>query len=170
MPTLPNKLLLILTLTSSLTITNNALASKSDDSWIANRQGMYLISKGQIESAISEFEKACQLDPFNDTALANLACARNNLGVSYAKQLNYKEAIRQFKNAKAQKPEDVSIRLNLLSTLVTMKDADETEKEIKELLKLRPNVTKKHSNESFLKPMNSKNKESAARYSDRTPN
>lgn len=100
---------------------------------------MYLISKGQIESAISEFEKACQLDPFNDTALANLACARNNLGVSYAKQLNYKEAIRQFKNAKAQKPEDVSIRLNLLSTLVTMKDADETEKEIKELLKLRPN-------------------------------
>ena len=116
-----------------------AFASNTDDSWILNKQGLYKISKGNIEGAIADFEKACRLDPFNDTALSNLACARNNLGVSYAKQQNFKEAIRQFRNAKAQKPEDISIRLNLLSTLVTIKNAEETDIEIKELLRLRPN-------------------------------
>lgn len=114
-------------------------ANNSDDSWILNRQGMYKISQGNIQGAIADFEKACRIDPFNDTALANLACARNNLGVTYAKQQNFKEAIRQFKNAKAQKPEDISIRLNLLSTLVTVKNTEEADKEIKDLLKLRPN-------------------------------
>ena len=114
-------------------------ASNSDDSWILNKQGLYKISKGDTEGAIADFEKACRIDPFNDTALSNLACARNNLGVHYAKQQNFKEAIRQFKNAKAQKPEDVSIRLNLLSILVTEKKSEEADREIKELLKLRPN-------------------------------
>ena len=116
-----------------------AFANNSDDSWILNRQGIYKISQGNMEGAISDFEKACRIDPFNETALSNLACARNNLGVYYAKQQNFKEAVRQFKNAKAQKPEDISIRLNLLSTLVTVKNTADADKEIKELLKLRPN-------------------------------
>lgn len=114
-------------------------ASSTDDAWILNRSGMYKIAHGNTEGAISDFEKACKLDPFNDTALSNLACARNNLGVKYAKEQNFSEAIRQFQNAKAQKPEDISIRLNLLSTLVTIKDSSEAEKEIKALVKLRPN-------------------------------
>lgn len=122
-----------------LSLSTSLFANNSDDSWILNRQGMYKISQGKTEEAIADFEKACKLDPFNDTALANLACARNNLGVIYAKKQNFKEAIRQFKNAKAQKPEDISIRLNLLSTLVTVKNTDEADIEIKELLKLRPN-------------------------------
>ena len=125
-------------LSSTLILSSVAYASKTDDSWIMNRQGMYKISKGNIEGAIEDFEKACKLDPFNDTALSNLACARNNLGVSYAKKQNFKEAIRQFRNAKDQKPEDISIRLNLLSTLVTIKSVSDTEAEIKELLALRP--------------------------------
>lgn len=132
-----NNILLILS--AALFINNSLWANNSDDSWILNRQGMYKISQGNTEGAIADFEKACKLDPFNDTALSNLACARNNLGVIYAKQQNFKEAIRQFKNAKAQKPEDISIRLNLLSTLVTVKNIEETDREIQELLKLRPN-------------------------------
>lgn len=112
---------------------------KIDDAWILNRQGMHKISQGDTLGAIEDFEKACKLDPFNDTALSNLACARNNLGVTLAKKQDFSEAIRQFKNAKAQKPEDISIRLNLLSTLVTVKSSREVDKEIKELVKLRPN-------------------------------
>lgn len=133
------KLIFVLTLSSFLALGPDAYASKTDDSWILNRQGMYKISQGNVEGAIDDFEKACRLDPFNDTALANLACARNNLGVNFAKKQNFAEAIRQFKNAKDQKPEDISIRLNLLSTLVTVKNTNDTETEIKELLKLRPN-------------------------------
>ena len=102
------KLIFVLTLSSFLALGPDAYASKTDDSWILNRQGMYKISQGNVEGAIDDFEKACRLDPFNDTALANLACARNNLGVNFAKKQNFAEAIRQFKNAKDQKPEDIS--------------------------------------------------------------
>ena len=134
-----NKINFQLLLLFSLLLNSPSFANNSDDSWILNRQGMYKISQGNTLGAIDDFEKACKLDPFNDTALSNLACARNNLGVTYAKKQNFKEAIRQFKNAKAQKPEDISIRLNLLSTLVTVKNTEEADKEIKEMLKLRPN-------------------------------
>lgn len=114
-------------------------AGHEEDSWLFNRQGMYKISQGEHEAAIRDFEEACRLNPFNDTALANLACARNNLGVTLAARKQFAEAIRQFEAARAQKPEDVSIRLNLLSTLVTVKNAAAVEREARELLKLRPN-------------------------------
>ncbi len=115
-----------------------AFAGHEEESWLFNRQGMFNASQGQTEAAIKDFERACQLNPFNDTALTNLACARNNLGVMMAQKKNYAEAIRQFTAAKAQKPEDVSIRLNLLSTLVTLKNSGAVEQEAREILKLRP--------------------------------
>ncbi len=129
-------LLLIFT---GISCCNKALAGHEEDSWVFNRQGMYKVSQGDHEDAIRDFEQACRLNPYNDTALANLACARNNLGVTLAGKKNFSEAIRQFEAAKAQKPEDVSIRLNLLSTLVTVKNAAAVEREARELMKLRPN-------------------------------
>lgn len=114
-------------------------ADHEEDSWVFNRQGMFKVSQGRFDEAIRDFEKACQLNPFNDTALANLACARNNLGVLLARQNKFAEAIRQFETAKAQKPEDISIRLNLLSILVNLKNAPAVEKESHEIMNLRPN-------------------------------
>lgn len=114
-------------------------ASNVDDAWLFNRQGLFKASQGDHAGAIKDFEKACRLNPFDDNALTNLACARNNLGVILANQKNYAEAIRHFNAAKAQKPEDISIRLNLLSTLVTVKDAAAIEREAAEIIALRPN-------------------------------
>jgi tetratricopeptide (TPR) repeat protein len=114
-------------------------ATNVDDAWLFNRQGLFKASQGDHAGAIKDFEKACRLNPFDDNALANLACARNNLGVILANQKNYTEAIRHFNAAKAQKPEDISIRLNLLSTLVTVKDAAAIEREAAEIIALRPN-------------------------------
>ena len=74
-----------LALCATITVATPIFASNADDAWILNKQGLYKISQGNTKGAIADFEKACQLDPFNDTALANLACARNNLGVNYAK-------------------------------------------------------------------------------------
>lgn len=116
-----------------------ARAASEDDSWLFNRQGIFKASQGDHAAAIKDFEQACRLNPFNDAALANLACARNNMGVILASQKNYTEAIRQFNAAKAQKPEDISIRLNLLSALVTLKELSAIEREAAEILKLRPN-------------------------------
>ncbi len=114
------------------------IAGQEDDSWLFNRQGMLKAGKGDHAGAIRDFETACRLNPFNDAALSNLACAHNNLGVILAGQKNYDEAIRHFTAAKAQKPEDISIRLNLLSTLVTLRDSGAIEREATEIIRLRP--------------------------------
>ena len=82
-----------LTLGIALAVATPVLATNTDDAWILNKQGLYKISQGNTKGAIADFEKACQLDPFNDTALANLACARNNLGVKYAKQQNARQYV-----------------------------------------------------------------------------
>ncbi|PKL48061.1 MAG: hypothetical protein CVV42_11305 [Candidatus Riflebacteria bacterium HGW-Riflebacteria-2] len=113
-------------------------ASYEEDSWAYNRQGMLKVSQGRLNEAIHDFEKACQINPYNDTALANLACARNNLGVIMAQQKKFDEAIRHFEAAKAQKPEEISIRLNLLSVLVNLKNANAVEREAREITCLRP--------------------------------
>ena len=122
-----------------LVLSSACFGNHEEDSWVFNRQGMLKVSQGRFNEAIRDFEKACQLNPFNDTALANLACARNNLGVLLAQQNKYSEAIRQFEAAKAQKPEDLSIRLNLLSILVNLKDSAAVEKEAREISGIRPN-------------------------------
>lgn len=130
------RLLLPLLFVMTLTAAN---AGYEEESWVFNRQGMLKVSQGNLSAAIRDFEKACRLNPFNDTALANLACAHNNLAVLLARQKKFDEAIRHFTTAKAQKPEDISIRLNLLSLLVSLKNASAVEKEAGELTNLRPN-------------------------------
>ena len=134
-----NGRIVMLTLVSLLALAARCHASHEEDSWAYNRQGMLKVSQGRVNEAIHDFEKACQLNPFNDTALANLACAHNNLGVIMAQQKKFDEAIRQFTAAKAQKPEDISIRLNLLSVLVNLKNAAAVEQEAREIILLRPN-------------------------------
>lgn len=135
----PCRVLFLLLVMMHCCLSGPALAGHEEESWLFNRQGMFKVSQGEHEAAIRDFEQACRLNPFNDTALANLACARNNLGVTLASKKDFKEAVRQFEAAKAQKPEDVSIRLNLLSTLVTTRNAAAVEHEAGELVKLRPN-------------------------------
>jgi tetratricopeptide (TPR) repeat protein len=122
----------------SLATATGLFALAQDDSWLYNRQGIFQAAQGNHKAAIREFEKACQIDPFNDSALTNLACAHNNLGVILAGKKQYDEAIHHFTAAKQQKPEDISIRLNLLSTLVTIKNTLAVEKEAGEIIKLRP--------------------------------
>ncbi len=136
---LTRRAIFLLALFSLLLAATQCQAGYEEDSWVFNRQGMLKVSQGRLNEAIHDFEKACQINPYNDTALANLACARNNLGVVMAQQKNFEEAIRQFNAAKAQKPEDVSIRLNLLSVLVNLKNAPSVEREAREITSLRPN-------------------------------
>ncbi len=124
---------------ATLFLTVAAMASQEDDSWLFNRQGIFKAGKGDHAAAIKDFEEACRLNPFNDAALSNLACARNNLGVILAGKKDYQEALRNFYAARAQKPEDLSIRLNLLATLVTIRDITAIEREAAEIIKLRPN-------------------------------
>lgn len=122
-------------------VPNASLASFKDDAWVFNRQGVIKMQKKNIKGAIKDFEKACQLNPFNDVAFSNLACAHNNLGVSLVKDHNFQKAIEHFDAAKAQKPEDISVRLNLLSVYVTLKKTQLAIHEAELITKLRPSDT-----------------------------
>lgn len=115
------------------------LADNQEESWLFNNLGIEKIKKGDITGAIKDFENACRANPFNDTAMANLACARNNLGVVFASEKKYNDAIRCFIAAKAQKPEDVSVRLNLLAVYINLKNQNLAENEAKDVIALRPN-------------------------------
>lgn len=115
-----------------------AYAAPEDDARLENRKGVSEARRGNLEAALASFEDACRVNPFDETALANLACAHNNIGVLLVKEHKYPEAVRHFEASKAQKPEDLQIRFNLLSTRITMRDIDGAAAEARGLLALRP--------------------------------
>lgn len=115
-----------------------AQAAPEDDARLENRKGVSQARRGNLEAALTSFEEACRVNPFDETALANLACAHNNLGVMLVKEHKYAEAVTHFEASKAQKPEDLQIRFNLLSTRITMRDTEGAAAEAKGILTLRP--------------------------------
>lgn len=115
-----------------------SLANQFDKSILLNKRGISKSMQGDFYSAIRDFEQACKLDPFNNKALLNLAKAHNNLGVSLANQKSYFEAIEHLEIATAQTPEDLTIRLNLLSLLVATQNRAKVEQQCFEIIKLRP--------------------------------
>ncbi|HNW33581.1 MAG TPA: tetratricopeptide repeat protein [Candidatus Ozemobacteraceae bacterium] len=113
-------------------------AAPEDDARVENRKGVSQARRGNLEAALTSFEEACRVNPFDETALANLACAHNNLGVLLVKEHKYAEAIRHFEASKKQKPEDLQIRFNLLSARITMRDSDGAAAEARGIITLRP--------------------------------
>ena len=122
-----------------LLLAMNSFAALEDESIIFNSQGIAKAKQGNYREAIKAFEVACQKNPFNNNAYSNLACAHNNMGVLLVNKKEFKNALIHFDIAKSQKPEDVSVRLNLLSTLVILKKTDQAIQEIGAIKKLRPN-------------------------------
>jgi len=117
---------------------NRLWAASEDEARIENREGVGLAKQGDWHGALEAFETACRKDPFDDTALSNLACTHNNIGVFMVKEHRYSEAIRHFRAASAQKPEDLQIRLNLLAALVSIKDVEGAGGEALKILAIRP--------------------------------
>ncbi len=115
-----------------------ARGAPEDEARIQNREGVRLAQSGDWQGALAALEEACRLNPFDDTALTNLACTHNNIGVFLVKEHRHHEAIRHFRAASAQKPEDIQIRLNLLAALVGVRDLETADREARKLLAIRP--------------------------------
>ncbi len=115
-----------------------ANAGLEDEARIQNREGVRLAQQGDWQGALAALEAACRLNPFDDTALTNLACTHNNIGVFLVKEHRHREAIRHFRAAAAQKPEDIQIRLNLLAALIAIRDLEAADREARALLVIRP--------------------------------
>ncbi|MBF0407749.1 MAG: tetratricopeptide repeat protein [Candidatus Riflebacteria bacterium] len=114
-------------------------AYSSDEARISNRAGIQKAASGDWEGAIDLFRRARAISPGDETTLANLASAYNNLGVKLCRNEQYRDAVACFLNAKKIKPEDLDMRFNLLSALVMIRDSERIEMESGEILALRPN-------------------------------
>ncbi len=97
-----------------------------------------LSQRGNIEGSLKAFKRAVEADPNDETARSNLTTTYNNLGVRQCKKGKYLQAIEQFALARAQKPEDLQVRLNLLSALVALRDVERVDREARGILALRP--------------------------------
>ncbi|MFZ2958002.1 MAG: tetratricopeptide repeat protein [Candidatus Ozemobacteraceae bacterium] len=128
----------VILLLAALSAAVPVCASFEDDARISNRDGVVKARHGDWEGAITAFTRARLDDPGDDTALANLASAHNNFGVLLCRQEKYNEGIAHFEEARGQKPEDLEIRLNLLSALVMIHDAERVDREARGILALRP--------------------------------
>ncbi len=130
--------ILAIVVIASIIPVHSLFGSPEDDSRIINREGVLKARQGDLEGALKAFEAACKANPFDENALANLSCAHNNLGVFLVKNNRFSDAVRHFDAAKAQKPEDIEIRFNLVSTLVALKESDRVKRECEGIIALRP--------------------------------
>ncbi|NLM17736.1 MAG: hypothetical protein GX221_08475 [Candidatus Riflebacteria bacterium] len=94
-----------------------------------------------IEAALNSFEKAAQLNPFDDIITKNLATAVNAIAVKRLQNFETTEAIKLFERAKSHMPESIEIRLNLLAAFAAINAPENAEKEARELLTAFPDCT-----------------------------
>ena len=94
---------------------------------------------GRVDKAISEFEKALQLNPGHIRA-------HNNLGRLYAMRGNFDEAIVHFKQALAINPRYGRARNNLGGAYLQKGDYDSAIVEIQRSLAANPNNANAHNN------------------------
>ena len=80
---------------------------------LLNDYGFALANVGQINKAISSFEKALELSPYNEVIQGNLNLVRKNITTDLSKEESDIEFASDFRN------EEASIRTELLVTVQT---------------------------------------------------
>ncbi len=135
-------------------------AEESEVAVERNRKGAGLLGQGKIEEALTEFQKAVELNPMDPVARLNLAftydrqgqveeaieaykqaikmdeknlLAYNNLGVLYNKMGRYDEAIWQLENALSINPSDANTLKNLENAKKNKSIMQERDNQIAEL-------------------------------------
>lgn len=146
--------LLFFTLLSQLTIKQITIWKDSESLWsrvvhtfpfpqsdplVHFNLGNAYTKSGTVDKAISEFEKALQLNPGHIRA-------HNNLGRLYAVRGNFDEAIVHFKQALAINPRYGRARNNLGGAYLQKGDYDSAIVEIQRSLAVNPNNANAHNN------------------------
>jgi len=121
----------------SVSLWTRALACKSDQAFIHNSLGGFLLNSGDIRAAIPHFEKSLQLDPDNPEAHVNL-------GIALVVQTNRPAAILQFEQALQLNPFSSEAHYNLGDALATQGKADEAIQHFRRALQLNPNYAAAH--------------------------
>lgn len=123
----------------SFSLFRHTLQVTTDNYIIHNNLGGALENKGEVDSAIQEYQIALLISP-------NYAIAHYNLGVALAKKGDQDSAINEFQKAVTIKP-NLFIAHNSLGAVLGRKgDLDAAIKEFQEVLRLSPNNVAAHNN------------------------
>ena len=85
---------------------SNTVKTKLNEVRALNKKGENLFAKGEFDDALTNFQKAYNIDP-NDAEI------NNNLGVIYCHQGDHKKASEYYKKAISLQPENVTFKKNL---------------------------------------------------------
>jgi tetratricopeptide (TPR) repeat protein len=122
---------------NSLSLWTRALACKSDQAFIHNTLGSFLLNSGDVRAAVQHFEKSLQLDADNPDAHVNL-------GIALVVQENRPAAIQQFEQALQLNPFSSDAHYNLGVALAAQGQTAEAIQHLRRALELNPNHAGAH--------------------------
>jgi tetratricopeptide (TPR) repeat protein len=158
---------------NSESLWTHTLACTSDNAMAHNNLGNALLQNGNVDEAITQFQRALQINPDNAKARYNLglalfqkgkvdeaivhyqqalqikpdyAEARNNLGNALLQKGNADEAIVQFQKALQIKPDYAEARNNLGNALLQKGSVDEAITQFQKALQINPGDADAHNN------------------------
>ncbi|HEY9717841.1 MAG TPA: tetratricopeptide repeat protein [Trichormus sp.] len=98
----------------------NAVLIGESDAVSLNNDGVELLSKGNIDEAISKFETSLSLSHENNPARHNLCMALNNQGIALCKETKYDQAEPILKRASELVANDDSNRMSIVKNYVLL--------------------------------------------------
>jgi tetratricopeptide (TPR) repeat protein len=123
----------------SFSLFRHTLQVTTDNYIIHNNLGSALENKGEVDSAIQEYQIALLISP-------NYAIVHYNLGIALAKKGDQDSAINEFQKAVTIKPNLFNAHDSLGAALGRKGDLDAAIKEFQEVLRLSPNNVLAHNN------------------------
>jgi Flp pilus assembly protein TadD len=117
----------------------HTLACTSDNFIGHNNLGLALVKKGNVDEAISHYQKALQITP-------DSAEAYNNLGLVLLQKGNVDEAISHHQRALQITPDSAEAHNNLGLALLKKGNVDEAISHYQKALQIKPDYAKAHNN------------------------
>jgi len=113
---------------------------RNPKSWaVYNNLGKVLLQKGQVDEAITQFQKALEINPINVEV-------HNNLGSALLQKGQVDEAIAQYQKALEINPNDSEAHNNLGSAFFQKGQVDEAMVQYQKALGINPTLAEAHNN------------------------
>ena len=124
---------------SQETLWTDTLA-KNPNTWFGRcNLGVVLFQKGQVDEAVSQYQKALEINP-------NYVAAHYNLGNALFQKGQLDEALAQYQKAVEINPNDAEAHVNLGNALFQNEQLDEALAQFQKAIEINPNDAETHYN------------------------